>query len=124
MALLKYTMFLALNAATVEAEHGGILHAPQSDNDSIQIRRRPLNRAEAQSLCLYGGQLCSVTDYPYAHPSWKASLPLSLFLRLRYLFQRTEFAGFCCYVKHPSPFLLTVYEQSASNQGIMNRSHL
>ncbi|PYU75634.1 MAG: hypothetical protein DMG49_02785 [Acidobacteria bacterium] len=75
-------MFLALNAATVEAEHGGILHAPQSDNDSIQIRRRPLNRAEAQSLCLYAASSAPsrITPTPtpagrppYLFPSFFAS---------------------------------------------------
>src|SRR5437660_6094340 len=48
----------------------------------------------------------------------------SLLLRFRYFFQGTEFAPFCCILVHPSPFLLTVYSQPASNQGIMNHSHL
>src|SRR6266478_7806685 len=48
----------------------------------------------------------------------------SLLLRLRYLFQGTEFAPFYCILVHPSLFLLTVYSQPASNQSIMDRSHL
>jgi hypothetical protein len=48
---------------------------------------------------------------------------VSLFLRLCYPIQGTEFAVFCCDLEHPSPFLLTIYSQLTSNEDIMNRSH-
>src|SRR6266700_7693894 len=61
---------------------------------------------------------------PVINPKIPSVVLFSLLLRLRYLFQRMEFAPPCCFLGHLSPFLCAFYHCAASNQGIMNRSHL
>src|SRR6266704_2310605 len=61
---------------------------------------------------------------PVVNPKIPSLVLFSLLLRLRYLFQRMEFAPPCCLLGHPSPFLCGFYHYATSNQGIMNRSHL
>jgi hypothetical protein len=52
---------------------------------------------------------------PFAKVKTPFAAPFSLILRLRYLFHWTEFAVFCCEMKHPSPFVCAFYLHATSN---------